>query len=132
MANGRREDEFILPPVGSVVEFKGCVWDDGWEFDAPLILYSPVERYDHVGSICPESLESIVEDVCIDLCIKGFVKEKFIASDLDEFRWRSWSPKGFSRRRRAVHGTIKVKFTLDGHGERSFEYTSRPKRLEVR
>jgi hypothetical protein len=31
-------------------QFRGCIWDAGWEFDAPCVIYSPVQIYSHGGN----------------------------------------------------------------------------------
>jgi len=104
---------------GKIIEFRGCVWNDGWEFDAPLIIYSPVERFFDSHWISQAAIERKVEDICIDLCIDGEIRDRFSKSDLKEFTWRGWSVPGFRRRKSAVHGTVKVKLVYDEHGERS-------------
>lgn len=30
---------------GEIVTFRGCCWDAGWEFGAPLVIYEGVKRY---------------------------------------------------------------------------------------
>lgn len=109
---------FVVARPGDIITFKGCTWNEPqWEFGCPSILYSPLCRYspDH-------SLESLVEDACIDLCVDGPQKTGWSASELREFQWRGWSPRGFAYRRRATHTEIRVRFFLDEDGLLAFTY----------
>lgn len=115
--------EFLMcPKDGEILEFRGCTWQQPeWDFDAPKVLYSPVERYsDQGGSICEGATWDLVEEVCGDLCEHGKVPRGFSEDDLSEFEWREWSPKGFKRRKRAVHDVIRVRFFRNGE-EMSYE-----------
>lgn len=107
--------QFACPEPGEIIEFRGCVWDDGWEFDAPGVLYSPVCRYSSdIGSLCAEAIEMMVEDVCIDLVVDGEVRRGWSEYDLKEFHWRGWNPDRFRLRKRAKHGIVRVQFLTDG------------------
>lgn len=106
---------------GKVIQFKGCCWDAHWQFDAPLIIYSPIKRYSFSGSICKEAIYDAVEDIGIDLCGYENVANGFSDWDLKEFKWRGWSLRGFSRRKNAIHATYLMKLQYDEDGERSFE-----------
>lgn len=105
--------------AGDKLFFHGCMWDEGWEFDAPAIIYSPIKRYGNGGSI-PDHLETMVEDICIDLSLDEDVREGWSDFDLKEFAWRHWDPNGFCRRKRAWHVKYEVGFFLDGDNELSF------------
>lgn len=100
--------------AGDRVTFRGCLWDDGWEFDAPCVLYWPVKRYRDGGNT--GAIDCLVEDVCGDLMDGSPVETGWSASDLHEFKWRHWSPRGFAQRRQAWHVEIVVEFydTEDG------------------
>ena len=107
----------FYPPLNKTVYFKGVVWDEHWDFDCPVIVYSPVCRYSPSGSSISEGgIEELVEDICIDLCLKGSVECDWSASDLKEFKWRGWSVNGFSRRKNAVQAIIPVTFYIDKDG----------------
>lgn len=82
----RQRFGFLTVAPGDRLTFRGCGWDDGWEFDAPVVLYEPVQRYGIRGSI--GNIEGMVEDVCIDLCVEGQVPIGFSKCDLKEFEWR--------------------------------------------
>lgn len=103
---------------GTTLVFRGCSWDACWEFDVPCILYSPVRRY-RIGSAY--DIESMVEDVCCDLADGEAVAKEFGDSDLKEFEWRGWSPRGFSRRRNAVHFKVTVRFVKPSNDEDDYD-----------
>ncbi len=95
--------------------FKGCTWIEyGWEFDAPLIIYSPIQRYCFTGSVSKNSVYQKIEDICIDICCdNGEIENiKFNNNDLKEFKWRGWSLR-FARRKRAIHLQVEVEFFDD-------------------
>lgn len=95
--------------AGDVIEFQGCAWEDGWEFDAPCVVYSPLKRYGCGGSI-PWSVYQLIEDVCIDLVCGEDVREGWHASDLKEFDWRGWDKDGFANRKSACHLRVTMEF----------------------
>lgn len=105
---------------GDVVTVRGCCWSDDWEFDAPLVIYAPIKRYEFCGSISPGSIERAAENLGIDLCLGG-VRKSFHDYDLLEFAARGWSPRGFRRRKRAVHAAFGLSFYEDTDGTLSFE-----------
>lgn len=106
--------------AGDIVTFKGCAWNEPqWEFDAPIVLYSPLQRYD-MGSVSCVDLYDKIEDVCIDLCYNVPINTHFDKMSLKEFKWRGWNPKGFSRRKNAVHVEVTVEFFLDNDNELTF------------
>ncbi len=103
--------------AGDTVVFYGCVFDDGWEFDAPTILYHPIKRYSANYSNS-SGVESLVENACIDhLCNGDDVSTKWCDSDLSEFNWRGWNPGGFKRRKKAQHVKITVSFKISDDPE---------------
>lgn len=105
---------------GDKFMFRGCMWDDGWEFDAPIVVYTPAKRIGEGGSICRNSILGVIEDVCIDACVDGEFKSEWSPDDRREFEWRGWSPAGFARRKRAVHVAIEVEFYTDEQGNMQF------------
>lgn len=97
------------------IVFRGCQWDDGWEYDAPCAVYAPIRRYGYGGNSC--SIDDLVDSICGDLAEGKDVPRDWTPADFKEFEWRGWSPSGFSRRRRAVHVEIVSQFLqepLDG------------------
>lgn len=114
-------DKFICPKDGEIITFKGCVWDDGWEFEAPMVIYEPICRFGDSGSICEESIYELVENVCIDLVCEGEVRKGFSDCELEDFKWRGWNPKRFKYRKSAVHGEFKIRFFKEKNGKMMFE-----------
>ena len=98
--------------------FHGIFFDDEWEFDAPSIVYSPIKRYGIGGN--SGEIDSMVEDYCIDLCLGENPRRGWSKFDLKEFKWRGWSPRGFSRRKKAWHITIRVKWYKNEDGDLTF------------
>lgn len=108
--------------IGDVIVFRGCIFDDQWEFDAPCIVYAPVKRYGIGGN--SGKIDDLVEDICFDLSSGKDVQRGFSKFNLQEFKWRGWSPRGFARRR-AWHVEIKVKFVLDEYKMLSWKVIGR-------
>ena len=52
---------------GAEIRIRGLRWDDGWEFDCPVVIIDPVLRVHENG----DSLEGIIESLCIDACVFG-------------------------------------------------------------
>jgi hypothetical protein len=107
--------------LGKEVTFYACMWDDGWEFDAPFAIYSPIKICTDYGGN-DYAIDSMVENICIGICCE----EKQYSLDWDkgslkEMEWRGWG-KGFSRRKKAQHVKIKIKFVMNKEGEKDFEY----------
>lgn len=106
-----QDSRFHVAPGDSLV-FRGCCFPAVWEFDAPLIIYSPIQRYCVTGSVAHQSIEQEIENIAIDLCINSDgVLRHFNADDLKEFQWRGWNPNGFKNRKRATHASFKVTFS---------------------
>ncbi len=104
--------------IGDIIEFRGCTWDDGWEFGRPLVLYMGTKNY------CDDTrTENAIEDVLINaLCLDKPLKKEFDSTDLKEFKWRGWSPRGFARRKKAWHTRVIVKIIQGPHdGELEWE-----------
>lgn len=108
----------ITVKPGDVLIFKGCWFPDGWEFDAPAVIYSPVKRYGFGGNA--GAIESLVGDVCMALALDKSdfpsVRKGWRDSELKEFAWRGWDRNGFARRKKATHHTFRVTFTKDKNG----------------
>ena len=59
-------------------------------------------------------VESMAEDALIDaLDGRRALSGTFSASDLKEFEWRGWNPKGFAKRRNAHHTEIVFEIVSD-------------------
>ena len=101
-------------------EFSGCAWNDGWEFEMPIVIYSPKKYMRFASGGSAGEIESVVEDICMDLACElplndGGLKE--------ECKWRHWSVNRFAKRKNAEHRTIKVKWFIED-GEIEFEFVS--------
>lgn len=86
-----------------IVVFRGCSWDEHWEFDAPCVLYRGAKRYDFGGN--SGKLEHMIEEAIADHFTPGQrrLSDPWSKGDLKEFAWRGWSIKGFRRRKSAWH-----------------------------
>jgi hypothetical protein len=98
---------------GDILVFRGVCWDDGWEFDAPLVIYEPIPRICETGSISPVAIVDKVNDICLDLCLGDDLPTQWSEGTKKELKWRGWSPRGFKRRGNGCHAEVVVKFTMD-------------------
>lgn len=91
-------------------EFRGCTWDDGWEFDGPCIIYYPgrYARYGDGGN--SGALDNMVEEICFGIEEGDDPDDGGLEGECE---WRGWSRRGFARRRKAEH----VVFTVKWHEE---------------
>lgn len=102
---------------GVEIRIRGLRWDDGWEFDCPVVIFEPVLRVHEDGC----SLEYAVESMLIDACIDGTLK------DHEAWRWEDapGGSLGYLRRkfyRKYVERTdVRVRFILDSDGELAWE-----------
>ena len=103
--------------------FRGVFWDAHWEFDAPCVLYAPFKRFG-IGHNSYH-IDEMVEDICIDISLGKSPRTKWIESDLKEFKWRGWSPRGFAKRKEAFHVTITGRWTFTDDEQWDFEITDR-------
>lgn len=104
---------------GTEIRIRGLRWDDGWEFDCPVVILDPILRVYEDG----RDFESAVEDLCIDGCIDG----KLIEHESSSWRWKE-APGGAMAylRRKYYRKNVErldtvVRFVLDEYGELSFE-----------
>lgn len=95
-------------------EFRGCMWNDGWEFDAPCVVYYP-RKYACAGyGGNSGAIVQLVEDICFSI-EEG---EPHHDGGIDkECEWRGWGRHGFARRKRATHVIVKVRWSDDGESE---------------
>jgi hypothetical protein len=90
------------------------MWDDGWEFDAPCVVYYPA-RYATAGIGGNNGqIDSLVEDICCDIMDGRPHDDGGLAHECE---WRGWSRRGFARRKRAEHVVITVRWGDDGWAE---------------
>lgn len=96
-------------------EFVGCSWNDGWEFGAPAVVYSPWEYrcFSDDGDV-----EGLVETIAIGIAVG---RPEGTRSLDEEMKWRKWG-KNFCRRRKAKHTVVRLKWFIDKHGELAFEF----------
>jgi len=115
-------------PAGLPTVIRGCMFDDGWEFDAPCIVYYPFFKYSEGGNT--SGIDAAVEEVCIDLAIEDKSPSYLaIAKDLaEECEWRGWSMKGFARRKDAWHVEFNLEWFRDRKGDLMFKILSRIER----
>lgn len=114
------DKETSLPTV-----FRGVFWDDGWEFDAPCVMYEPFQQYSIGGN--SGEFDSMVEQTCICIALGDEPSKLFSESELKEFKCRGWSPTGFKRRKAAWHIEIAVQWR-DGEDGREFAIVNRRER----
>ena len=72
-------------------EFRGVMWNDHWEFDAPCVIYYPPAFMAFGIGGNTGHLDSMVEDICENLSLKWDHND----GGLDrECEWRGWSKRG--------------------------------------
>ncbi|HDY88097.1 MAG TPA: hypothetical protein ENH82_08300 [bacterium] len=105
-------------------KFKGCYFNDGWEFDAPTIIYFPWKYrafspdYSNSGGI-----ENLLECMLIDICLEDDITE--YQKELDnEMEWRHWG-KRFDKRKMAHHLEITVKWYFDKNNELAYDWETK-------
>lgn len=109
-------DEPSLP-----TEFRGVMFDDGWEFDAPCVVYSPrpMRRFRVAGN--SGGIDALVEDICCDITCGLELGDGGLERECE---WRRWSLRGFAKRKRAWHVVITGRWARRD-GELEFEPTGR-------
>ena len=65
----------------------------------------------------------MVEDICLDIALGKTPQREWGENDMKEFKWRGWSPTGFSRRK-CWHVEIEVRWFRKGD-ELHFEIIGR-------
>lgn len=101
-------------------KFRGCFWDDGWEFDGPTVIYYPwkyraySDSYSNSGGI-ENLLECMIIDISLGNDLSGYQRS------LDtEMLWRKWG-KQFSRRKSATHLEISGEWCYNDYGDLDFK-----------
>ena len=114
-------ERHVKPFVGLPVEFRGCMWNDGWEFDAPSVIYYPRKfaRYGDGGN--SGVLDRLVEDICFDLIEGNPTSDAGLARECE---WRGWG-KRFDRRKDAWHVVFKVRWFREKDGTLGYKVTNR-------
>lgn len=123
--------------AGDIFVLETIAFDDGWEFDRPSCLLSPVIRCFESGA----NHEQIVEDVLIDAVVSGeLVSESFE----QQWGWRGYSLANLRRCfRQAMAGqkfpkrgywSVRetVKIVTDKDGELSWETLSKEESINHR
>lgn len=91
-------------------------WDEGWEFDCPTVIISPVLRVNEDG----RSIEYAIESLCIDACIEGELR------DGTAWRWDGAKGGGLAYLRRKYYQRhvqrrdVTVEFFIDKDKELSW------------
>ena len=99
-------------------EFRGCQWNDGWEFDAPCVVYYPrrYRRYGYAGNT--GAIEDVIDEICEALATGKTPTDGGLAQ---ECGWRGWGQR-FERRRDAWHCVYRVRWYVED-GEVYWETT---------
>ncbi len=112
-------------------KFRGCHFDDGWEFDGPTVIYYPwkYRAYspDHSNS---GGIETLLECMLIDICLENDISGYQKGLD-NEIKWRRWG-KRFDKREKACHLEIIVKWYSDKDGELSYDWDLKEIQPETR
>ena len=101
-------------------EFRGCQWNDGWEFDAPCVVYYPrrFRRYGYGGNT--GAIDDLVDEICYALACENKPTDGGLEQ---ECAWRGWGPR-FDRRRDARHVVYRVRWWVES-GVVHWEVTKR-------
>lgn len=116
MPNFTPAREIKITP-GLEIKIRALRWDDGWEFNCPVVIIDPVLHVHENG----DSFEAIAESLCIDACIYGVLKDE------DGWRWKDAPGGALGYLRRKYHRKHvqryegRVRFILDEDGELFWE-----------
>ena len=106
-------------------EFRGCLWDEHWEFDAPFVVYFPKAfRRAGIGGNSAY-IDEAIEDITIDISMgkrSNEVQEKSLARECE---FRRWDIDGFAKRKEAWHVSIKGRWEEDEYEDLVFVQTER-------
>jgi len=84
-------ERFIRIKEGLILNFKTLTWNDGWEFERPSLMLSPIIRC-WERQMCHEQM---VENVLIDAVVEGFLKDE---SFEETWGWRGYNLKYLQRK----------------------------------
>ena len=102
-------NKFLEVKASDELLFKGVWWiESHWEFDHPTVIYSPIFDYSCTG----DSIEYLVESICIDLILGDAVTIGMSKFDKKEFKWRGWDLETIKRKRKWQEHWL-VKFYID-------------------
>ncbi|HPO17314.1 MAG TPA: hypothetical protein PLI09_28030 [Candidatus Hydrogenedentes bacterium] len=101
-------------------EFRGCQWNENWEFDAPAVVYYPrnFRRYGYGGNT--GVIDELVDEICEALATGEKPGDGGLKA---ECQWRGWGLR-FEKRRNARHVVLHVRWYEEG-GELRWEVTKR-------
>lgn len=102
-------------------EFRGCQWNDHWEFEAPCVVYFPARFAAFTSAGNTGGIDSIVDDICTNLSLGWEHNDGGLAT---ECKWRGWG-KRFDRRRDARHVVITGHWVNDSQGNPDWHEDSR-------
>lgn len=96
---------------GTQLRIRVLRWDEGWEFDCPTVIISPVLRVYEDG----RSIEEAIEDLLIDARIEGELRDR----ERETWRWDGAKGGGLAYLRRKYYrpnvqrADVRVRFCLD-------------------
>ena len=102
-------------------EFRGCMWNDGWEFEAPCVVYYPKRYAAFKSDGNTGGIDSLVEDITMAIEEGDEHSDGGLARECE---WRGWG-KRFDRRRNAHHVVIKGQWLLGSDGRIEWSERSR-------
>lgn len=117
---------------GTEIVIDALEWrEPAWEFDHPSAVLAPVVRTWESG----RCIESIVEDLCVDACVDGYLSSEPVEDGVVGRRWRVATLR--RRFREALSGKefpvmcyqaerVRVRFGLDSDGELDFTIVEAP------
>lgn len=84
--------------AGDCVTFDVLRWDEGWDFDCPVVVLRPIVRFSPNGEHAEEMVESCLEDASIDGELRSHEHDDIIDRQYPigqlKRRWReAWTGK---------------------------------------
>ena len=119
-----KTNQFDITKLPTV--FRGCQWSDGWEFDAPAVVYFPAKykRYGFGGN--SSAIDEIVEEITDSIEDGDEPDDGGLA---EECEWRGWGRR-FNKRTTAQHVQITVEWLLGSDGRITATVIAREERNE--
>ena len=102
-------------------EFRGCMWSDGWEFEAPCVVYFPRRYAAFMSDGNTGGIDRLVEYITSDIADGEDHRDRGLSGECE---WRGWG-KRFDRRRDAWHVIIKGHWTMGSDGRIDWSQDSR-------